>query len=171
MDSTKIINSINNSLSKNDYGIFNNLSDFLTPIITILALYIAYQQFRTNKQRLLFETYEKRLAIYNAVQDYLSLVLRDAKTDLNKISDFRQNTSQAVFLFDSSVQNKIDEIFKKSHEMRELEEQLYPNGQNNGIPVGAERKRVSHEKTLLVKWHIRQLDVTKKLFSKKMSLK
>lgn len=162
-----IINNINDSLSKNDYSIFNNLSDFLTPIIAILALYIAYQQFRTNKQRLLFETYEKRLAIYNAVQDYLNLILRDAKTDLMKLDEFRQKTSQSVFLFDKSVQNKIDEIFKKSLKMRELEEQLYPNGQNNGIPIGDERNKVSHENSLLVKWHIEQVNVTKNCFQKK----
>lgn len=171
MDTTKSINVIIDSLSKNDHEIIDILSGYLTPVIALLALYIAYQQYRTNKQRFLFETYERRLKIYNAVQEYLNSILAQGKTDLQRIGEFSQKTSQVVFLFDKSVQKKIDEIFKKSIEMNELEEQLYPRGGSDGLPVGEERNKVSHENSILVKWHVTQIKETKKLFAKKMALK
>ena len=37
------------------------LAALLTPTIALIALYIAYQQYKINQQRLRHETYERRL--------------------------------------------------------------------------------------------------------------
>lgn len=44
----------------------------LTPVIAITVAYVACQQYKTNKQRFQFETYEKRFEIYKAVLKFLS---------------------------------------------------------------------------------------------------
>ena len=172
MDSTRTVHVIIDSLTKNQTGIIEILSPYLTIVIAILAGIIAYQQYRINKQRFLFETYEKRLEIFNAVQDYLNSILREGKTDWNSLSQYYLRTSQAIFLFDKSITKSIDEIYKNSCKLIELTSQMY---NKQGIPNGSlsdeEWKRVVSDESELVKWHVNQIKETRKLFSKKMALK
>lgn len=171
MDSTDTIHKLSEIIVDNNQNFTEVLSGYLTPLIALIALYIAYQQFHTNKQRFLFETYEKRLAVFMAVQDYLKFILREGNTELKEILEFDQKTAQALFLFDKSIQKKISEIYKKSIQMRELQSRLYSKDGKKGLPIGEERNKISEENTTLLKWHIKQIEETKKLFSKKMSLK
>lgn len=46
-------------------------SGLLTPIIAIVATYIAYQQWKTNKQKLVLDRYDRRLRIYGKLKIYL----------------------------------------------------------------------------------------------------
>ena len=103
------------------------LSALLTPVIAALGLYIAYQQFSVNKQRLQHETYERRRAVYKTVQRYLSEIMRDGKTTFDKALQFYQEASEAAFLFDKSVQSKIEEIYEKSIDMIDAQEELFPS--------------------------------------------
>lgn len=92
-------------------------SALLVPAITIIGVYIAYQQYQVNKSRLRHETYERRLAVYKCVQRYLSEILREGKTTYDKALKFYSEASEAAFLFDPSVQEKIDLIYEKSIDM------------------------------------------------------
>ena len=85
------------------------LSALLTPTIALIALYIAYQQHKTNQQRLRHETYERRLKVYKAVQAHLSIILRAGKTSYQECTLFYSEASEAAFLFDKSVMDKIVE--------------------------------------------------------------
>ena len=46
------------------------LSALLTPTIAVIATYVAYQQWRVNKTRLDLDLYDRRLAIYKAVDAF-----------------------------------------------------------------------------------------------------
>jgi len=56
-------------------GIFKGL---LTPLIAIMASYIAWQQWQTNKQKLKLEKYDRRLRVYEQVREILSIILINA---------------------------------------------------------------------------------------------
>ncbi|HUT70659.1 MAG TPA: hypothetical protein VMW89_08260 [Desulfatiglandales bacterium] len=101
------------------------LSALLTPTIALIALYIAYQQHKTNQQRLRHETYERRLKVYKAVQAHLSIILRAGKTSYQECTLFYSEASEAAFLFDKSVMDKIDKIYSKSIEMVGLDEKPF----------------------------------------------
>ena len=45
----------------------------LTPVIAIIATYIAYQQYRANQLKLRHEPYDRRLLLYNAVAEFLQI--------------------------------------------------------------------------------------------------
>jgi len=49
-------------------------SALLTPLIALIAIYIAFQQHGINKLRLRHELYERRIAVYEAVQKHLSKI-------------------------------------------------------------------------------------------------
>lgn len=73
----KIFHVVIDSLPQSSSNWIEILSSSLTPVIAVIALYIAIQQYKTNKQRLRHELYEKRLAIYNVVKMHLSKVARE----------------------------------------------------------------------------------------------
>ena len=147
------------------------LSAILTPIIALIALYVAYQQHVINKQRLRHETYERRLRVYKAVQKHLSNIMRKGTITYQECAEFYSEASEAAFLFDDSVQNKIDEIYKKSLDLAYMHEQLYPSDGSPGIPVGEKRNEVSRKHSELLGWHTEQLKVSREFFAKKLGLK
>jgi hypothetical protein len=147
------------------------LSALLVPLIAIVGAYIAYQQYRTNRQRLRHETYERRLAVYKSVQRYLSEILRDGRTTYDRALQFYSEASEEAFLFDDSVQGKIDELYKKSIDMAAVHEKLYPSDGSSGLPVGEERSRISNEMSELLKWHLNLLQESRPFFAKKLGLK
>lgn len=56
--------------AKDAVALFNA---FLTPLIAIVAVYIAWQQWQTNKHKLELELYDRRLRIYEEVRKILSI--------------------------------------------------------------------------------------------------
>ena len=159
------------SIPSSEQSWIDTMSALLVPLIAIIGIYIAYQQYRINKQRLRHETYERRLAVYKAVQRYLSEILRDGKTSYDRALQFNSEASEATFLFDQSVQQKIDEIYLKSIDMVANYEKMYPSDGSQGLPVGDDRSEVAKINTELLKWHINQLKESRPFFAKKLGLK
>ncbi len=93
------------------------ISGFLTPIIAIIATYIAYQQYFINKQKLKLELYEKRYRIFNETKKVLFKINQDAQIGLDELWDFMFNTNDRVFLFNSEINEFILEIKSKAIEI------------------------------------------------------
>lgn len=146
------------------------LSALLTPAIALIALFIAYQQYRVNQFRLRHELYERRLRVYKAVQSFLSDIVREGGTDYPRCAEFYREASEAVFLFEPSVQEYIEEIYSKAIDLVAAKERLYPPDGSPGLPVGDERTQVSQAKADLLKWLVKQLSASKELFRAKMGV-
>lgn len=84
----------------------------LTPVIAIVATYIAYQQWKTNQQKFL-DRYDWRLRIYEEVRRILSIILRDATASTEDLLKFRTSVSETDFLFGPEIPLYIDEIYKR----------------------------------------------------------
>jgi hypothetical protein len=147
------------------------LSALLVPAIALFGVFIAYQQYRVNQQRLRHETYERRLSVYKVVQKYLSEIVRDGKTSYERALQFKTDASEAQFLFDDSVQNRIDEIYQHSLTMIAANEKLYPSHEGvEGLPVGEERNTVSEEKSAELLWHAEELVNSRSFFAQKLGV-
>lgn len=171
MNKEEVLRVIVESMPTSSVTWIDTLSALLTPTIALIALYIAYQQHKINQQRLRHETYKRRLKVYKAVQAHLSVVLRAGKTSYQECTLFYSEASEAAFLFDKSVMDKIDEIYSKSIDMVGLYEKLYPSDGSPGLPVGEDRSKVSQQNSELIEWHDAQLGKSKDFFAKKLGLK
>jgi hypothetical protein len=98
--------------------VVNIFSALLTPVIAIIATYIAWQQWKANELKLRMERYERRLRIYQDVIKMLSLIMRDADAKIEDLMTFRANTAEAIFLFGPEIQKYIDEIFSQGLKLR-----------------------------------------------------
>src|SRR4051794_19500432 len=91
-----------------------NLSQvLLTPLIAIIATYIAWQQWKTNQLKVKLDRYDRRLKVYEAVQSILRIILRDANASYDDLVKFRISVAEADFLFGPEIIEFIDEIYQR----------------------------------------------------------
>ena len=57
----------------------------LTPMIAIVTVYIAWQQWRLNKRKLNLDLYDRRLKVYEEVKQILSIIIRDANASYDDL--------------------------------------------------------------------------------------
>lgn len=86
------------------------ISAFLTPLIAIIAIYIAWQQWRTSKQKLDLDRYDRRLKIYSEIKNLIRVVVREGDASFDAIMQLRINSSEADFLFGPDIRDYIEEI-------------------------------------------------------------
>jgi len=84
----------------------------LTPLIAVVTAYIAWQQWKTNQQRLVFDRYDRRLRVYEEVRRILSIITRAANVSVEELLRFRTSVSEADFLFGPEITAYIDAIYK-----------------------------------------------------------
>ena len=85
--------------------------------------------------------------------------------------DFAFNTAEAEFILNKTIKNKIDEIYKKSIELAELNSKLYPKGGSSVQLSDEETQAIAKKITQQLKWLREQRDIIKELFRKEMALK
>jgi hypothetical protein len=86
------------------------LQAFLTPLIAVLAIYIAYQQWRVNVRKLRLDLFDRRWAVYQAVIAFIATVCTDFKVKAADIGTLRRATVTADFLFGPEIPTYIDEL-------------------------------------------------------------
>lgn len=148
--------------------IFNSL---LTPLIAVLAAYIAWQQYKVSHSSLNNQLYERRFKVFKAVMSYLADIMREGNTTTQRTSQFYAEASEAYFLFDEKISLKITELYEKGIDLAEIRNDLYPIDGSPGLPEGEERSRKAKASGDLMKWFYRQINETKELFKQHMQVK
>lgn len=171
MTGSDVMHIVVESLPSKDPSFYDFLSASLTPLIAIIGIYIAWQQYRVNQQRLRHDTYDRKIEVYRAVKRYFADIVRSGKSSYERAKEFYDETSEATFLFSDDINEKIDEIYDKSIDMIQLHEQMYPSDESPGLPVGDERSEVAKRNSELLKWHLSQIKIIKELFKKELGIK
>jgi len=89
------------------------LQGLLTPVIGLIAVYIAYQQWRTNRDRLALDKYDRRMKIFDEVKKLVTIVNCAPEVSIDDLQLFRAATAEADFLFDKDVQAYRDELYRR----------------------------------------------------------
>jgi len=122
----------------------------LTPLIVIIATYIAYQQWRVNKTRLDLDLYDRRLAIYKAVDGFYSDSFTHGAINLSLAEKLRIATAEARFLFPEEIEAHLETLHNQAMKAAMLRERLYPGSGEQGLPVGEARSQTVDEESQLV---------------------
>ena len=140
----------------------------LTPLIAIVATYIAWQQWQTNRQKLTFERYDRRLRVYEEVRKILTIILRDANASTDDLLKFRTSVSEADFLFGSEIPEYIDEIYKRGLNLRKCNQQYRDYTQTK--PESYDSKKVVEEMNKELTWLTEQFEPAKEKFKKYLDI-
>ena len=135
---------------------------FLTLLIAIIATYIAWQQWKTNRQKLNLDRYERRLRVYEEVRKILSIIVRDANASTEDLLKFRTSVSEADFLFGPEIPKYIDEIYRRGLNLRRWHQEYRDYTQEQ--PEGYDHKKVVDEMHHELVWLTQQFDPAKEKF-------
>ena len=137
------------SINQTTMNFIEILSGLLTPMIAIIAAYIAFQQYRSNKKqgklkleldtvnsqleknRVKLEEYKLRLGLYNKryqifdkTKKLLHKINQDAKIDLIDLRDFIFDTNESKFLFDNDISSFLVELKENANKLTHLTDDL-----------------------------------------------
>ncbi len=144
------------------------LSSMLTPLIAMIATYIAWQQWKTNQRKLVMDRFDRRLRIYEEVRKILSIVLRDANASTDELLRFRISVSEADFLFGPEIVEYIDEVYRRGLELSHWASEYRDNTQEK--PAGYDHKKVVDGKHSQLSWFKEQVGPAKQRFRKYLDI-
>ncbi len=134
-------------------------------IIAGIVAYIAFMQFKTNRDRLRLELYKKRFSIYKGLNTIIRSYIRDLDISIAALKEFRAKTHEAAFLFDDDIVQYLEEVYNNALTLNSLN---YKNKTNLPDPEGAEIVKKIQETG---NWLERQLIDSKPKFSKYLKFK
>ena len=140
----------------------------LTPVIAIVATYIAWQQWKANQQKLILDRYDRRLKVYEEVRRILSLILRDAQASYDDLLSFRRSVSEADFLFGAEIPEYVDKIYQHGLRLQFLSNQYGNSAQDK--PVGYNHQKVCDEMHAELTWLTEQFEPAKQKFKKYLDI-
>ncbi len=138
------------------------LSAGLTPMVAITTVYIAYQQYRVNAERLRLDLYERRLGVLRGVRSHFFAVMRHGIAREQDFNDFVGATAEAQFLFGPEITDFIKEISKRSLN-------LFFDGlklHDKDLPLGDERTALAKKVLDELVWYTDQIITIDGLFAK-----
>lgn len=136
------------------------LSALLTPTIAVLAAIIAYRQWRTAQNKLKFDLFDRRLAVYDAARSMILSVMTSGKAQGEELQKFVIGTRPAKWVLNADIADYLDkDIWRKLTELQMVDTELAP------LPVGDERAKNVHAQRDIKNWLMAQLTVLDEKFT------
>ena len=101
-----------------------SLRAWLTPLIAIIALWIAYQQHKNTKTKIKLDLFDRRIAMYESAQAFMGTIIRDGAVDQERLIRFRQDCWHSRFLFGADVNEEFDTIFEHANKLSTVIRQI-----------------------------------------------
>ncbi|WP_147383598.1 hypothetical protein [Nitrosomonas supralitoralis] len=140
----------------------------LTPLIAVVTTYIAYQQWKLNRQKLFLDLYDRRLKVYEEVRQILGIVARDARASYDDLLKFRKAVSEADFLFESEISKYIEEIYQHGVKLCYWTEEYRDSTQAK--PDGYDHQKVCDGMHAELNWLTQQFEPAKQKFRKYLNI-
>ena len=87
------------------------LQGLLTPILAIVAGYVAWRQWKTAAYRVKLDLFDRRYRIYEEVRKLLKVAYPSGHIELGNIEAFQAQTVEAKFLFGADIQAYLKEVY------------------------------------------------------------
>jgi hypothetical protein len=105
----------------------------LTPLIALIGVVVGYQQWRTNSQKLRYDLFEKRYAIYESAVKFIASIMREGRPSEETQNAFLVGTQGSKLLFGKEVQEYLHALWVDAVEM-EMHQAIFSD-----LPIGEQR--------------------------------
>jgi len=139
-------------------------SSLLTPIIALLAVYIAYQQYLIGKNKLKFELYEKRYLIYQHTKKILFKITQKGKIEEQELIRFINISRESNFLFNNDITDYLKKLSANAGNLNDLTKEM--NKSND--PYASKIKK---ERNKLFSWIVDEYESVESRFIKYLDFK
>jgi hypothetical protein len=134
----------------------------LTPLIAIVTVYIAWQQWKTNERKFKLDRYDRRLRIYQRVIEFIGIACRDFKPEPQDAIKFNAETAEADFLFGPEVHAYIRELVQRAMKSRAVH--LEYRDYTQQPPPGYDHAKVVAEMQRESEWLAQQYETAAQKF-------
>jgi hypothetical protein len=138
------------------------LSGFMTPLIAVIAVYIAWQQHKIARDNLRLSLYDRRLKVYRGLMDLFAVVLQDVDTKSADLGKYYADTSEKKFLFDDKIIAFMNEVREKAVELRQVKRRIT----RHPPPSEKELGELSDRECELLRWFDDELEKLPDRFEK-----
>ncbi|AMR77259.1 hypothetical protein [Cupriavidus nantongensis] len=128
-----------------------------TLVIGLIAGYIAWKQWETNRNKLKLDRFERRLAVYEAAGTLIGHVIAQARPTDEAMFKFLDDTRLAVWLFDEDFAEYLESLYSNASVLASL---LAPSEALYGKPEA--KAQQSEERKRLRQWFLAQGDELKR---------
>ena len=142
------------------------LSGFLTPVIAGAMLYIAYRQYKTDREKFRWNLYDKRMEVYQSLWDLLGYIMQKADVSYEELNKFTIKKEKGCFLFGSDINDYLSEIRDKGFLLHKYMRQL----DDRGLGIGKRRDKLAEEEEEIMLWFGKQYEESKRLFEKYLKI-
>jgi len=161
MECEQVIQAANNGKDWVDY-----LSALLVPTIAVLGSVIAFQQWRTNSNRLKHELFDRRYEQFTTVREFISSIMTSGKSQPEAQSKYLVGTRGMRFIFDKEVDDYCDNnVWIPAIELECLA------GELKGVPVGKVRTSNVQKQSDIKKQLLNELKTLEDKFDKYLQLR
>ncbi len=143
---------------------FDIISAFSIPLITIIAAYIAWQQWKVNERRLKHELFNRNFLVYEAILNFIGSIVASGKAKDANLYNFNKDTKVAKFLLGKDINKFINDIYEKSIDLQTLDAEL------EGLTAGEERIKKVRKRGEIKKWIYSQIGELDKKFEQTLVL-
>lgn len=92
-------------------------------VITMtIAVYIAWQQHRTDVKQYRLAALERRYCVYDSIVRLCAAIVANGQPCKDDMDRFESHISQATFLFDGNVEEYLSRMRNKGHELLNINE-------------------------------------------------
>jgi len=131
----------------------------LTPIIAILAAWIAFQQHKTNRYKLRLDLYDKRFNVFHKLISFVSSAVQQGNVTDEQLNEFLRSTAYANFLFDKDIETYIDEMYHKGVDLHYMEKSIKELS-------GNKQKEILDKREIVFNWFVKQFTESRKKFGR-----
>jgi len=146
----------------------NFIDVFLAFVIGALGVVIAYRQYRLGKNQEQRDLWDRRMRVYDAINDYLEVVSRSGRPATGEIAKtFHDMTGEwrLESLFPSDVKAYIEGIKKKAHDLE------VTNALANDLPAGEKQTSQSVKRGEIVLWmEVQRAGVLRQVLRRSLTL-
>ena len=149
------------------------LKALLTPLIAIIALFIAYMQYRNAKYKVKMDLFDRRYEVYLLLGEIIISCIKGFDHDDQKgfqlAEKIRFCGRKSKFLFNKKITAEIQEILDKAERQGQIYRRLKPK-EKGGIESKSERDQLSKEKRAIIKYLDIKLKNLEDIFSEQIKL-
>ncbi len=142
------------------------IGGMLTPIIAVVATYIAYQQWKTNQFKVRQDLFDRRFNVFQTTMNFLAVVLSEGKLADEVQRTFATKINEASLLLGEEMRLYLDEIRRRAERVAYIERRL--GSESNRTPD--ELKRLGNESDDLRKWLAAQFEGARLRFAKQLAV-
>jgi len=105
------------------------------------------------------DIYQARIPIYRTTVQFVLLVLKDLRPEMAAVLKFARDTDEALFLFDETIADHLNLLFKKALRLRTIDYLRNPP------TIPEDFSTLVDEQTQLAVWFSEQIEVTRGKFA------